>query len=417
MAKLTQSYVHGASDVPLIGETIGALFRRGGRRAGASATALIVRAPGRALDLCANCRRRVDALRRRAAGARARAGRPRRHLVAEQRRMGGDAVRHRQGRPDPGQHQPGLSPDRARIRAQQGRLQGAGHRRRASRPATMSACCASWRPSSTRSAPGQLRAQRLPALQHADPDRRGEAPGFLRFDDVLGAGRRRGSAPRSTELRADAAVRRCHQHPVHQRHHRRAQGRDAHPSQHPQQRLLRRRGDAAHRPATASASRCRSITASAWCWATSPASRTARPWSIPARASIRCATLEAVAGGALHRALRRADHVHRRARPSASSRASICRSLRTGIMAGSPCPIEVMKRVRQRDAHERGDHRLRHDRDQPGQLPDAPSTIRSSGASPRSAASIRMSRSRSSMPRAASCRRARRASSARAAIR
>ena len=52
----------------------------------------------------------------------------------------------------------------------------------------------------------------------------------------------------------------------------------------------------------------------------------------------------------------------------------------------------------------RGHHRLRHDRDQPGQLPDLASTIRSSGASPPSAASIRMSRSRSSTPRAASCR-------------
>ena len=32
-------------------------------------------------------------------------------------------------------------------------------------------------------------------------------------------------------------------------------------------------------------------------------------------------------------------------------------SLRTGIMAGSPCPVEVMKRVVGRDAHDRGhDH-------------------------------------------------------------
>ena len=37
-------------------------------------------------------------------------------------------------------------------------------------------------------------------------------------------------------------------------------------------------------------------------------------------------------------------------------------SLRTGIMAGSPCPIEVMKRVIGEDEHGRGDHRLRHDR-------------------------------------------------------
>ena len=42
------------------------------------------------------------------------------------------------------------------------------------------------------------------------------------------------------------------------------------------------------------------------------------------------------------------------------------KSLRTGIMAGSPCPIEVMKRARRQDAHARGHHRLRHDRDLPG---------------------------------------------------
>ena len=65
-------------------------------------------------------------------------------------------------------------------------------------------------------------------------------------------------------------------------------------------------------------------------------------------------------------------------------------SLRTGIMAGSPCPIEVMRRVVERDAHERGHHRLRHDRDQPGQLPELESTIRSSDGSRPSAGFIRM---------------------------
>ena len=57
------------------------------------------------------------------------------------------------------------------------------------------------------------------------------------------------------------------------------------------------------------------------------------------------AVLEAVAGRALHGALRRADDVHRRARPPASSRSFDLSRLRTGIMAGSPCPIEVMRRV------------------------------------------------------------------------
>ena len=66
-------------------------------------------------------------------------GRPHRHLVAEPLGMAGDAIRHRAHRPDPGQHQPGLPPDRARICAEQGRLPGAGHAPSASRPPTISA--------------------------------------------------------------------------------------------------------------------------------------------------------------------------------------------------------------------------------------------------------------------------------------
>ena len=194
--------------MPLIGETIGAHFDKAAarwrERDGAG------RAPaGHPLELCASCSARVDALRRRPAGARARAGRPRRHLVAEQRRMGGDAVRHRQGRPDPGQHQPGLPPGRAGIRAEQGRLQGAGHRRRASRPATMSACCASWRRSSTAAAPGKLRAAApAGAAASSSASATTSTRGCLRFDDVLGARRRRRARAALAELAGDAAVRR-----------------------------------------------------------------------------------------------------------------------------------------------------------------------------------------------------------------
>ena len=43
--------------------------------------------------------------------------------------------------------------------------------------------------------------------------------------------------------------------------------------------------------------------------------------------------------------------------------------LRTGIMAGAPCPIEVMRRVVS-EMHSACDHNLvRDDRDQPGELP------------------------------------------------
>ena len=66
-------------------------------------------------------------IRRRPARTRAATRRADRHLVAEQCRMGGDAVRHRQGGADPGEHQPGLSPGRAGVCAEQGGLPGADH--------------------------------------------------------------------------------------------------------------------------------------------------------------------------------------------------------------------------------------------------------------------------------------------------
>ena len=67
------------------------------------------------------------------------------------------------------------------------------------------------------------------------------------------------------------------------------------------------------RPRTASAFRCPSITASGWCSATSPARRTARASSFPARPSSPPRCCAVTQAGALHVALRRADDVHRRA--------------------------------------------------------------------------------------------------------
>jgi fatty-acyl-CoA synthase len=64
----------------------------------------------------------------------------------------------------------------------------------------------------------------------------------------------------------------------------------------------------------------------------------------PGEGSIRWRRCETGRGRALHRALRRADHVHRRARSIPNSPKFDLSSLRTGIMAGAPCPIEVMKR-------------------------------------------------------------------------
>ncbi len=37
-------------------------------------------------------------------------------------------------------------------------------------------------------------------------------------------------------------------------------------------------------------------------------------------------------------------------------------TLRTGIMAGSPCPVKIDERVRGDDEHDRGDQRVRPDR-------------------------------------------------------
>ena len=120
--------------------------------------------------------------------------------------------------------------------------------------------------------------------------------------------------------------------------------------------------------------------------------RRARRWSFPARASTprrRCRRSRAHRCTALHGVptMFIAD-----ARASELRAATTCRRLRTGIMAGAPCPIETMRRVIARDAHARGHDRLRHDRDQPDLVPVAASTIRSSGASRRSAASSRTSK-------------------------
>ena len=51
--------------------------------------------------------------------------------------------------------------------------------------------------------------------------------------------------------------------------------------------------------------------------------------------------------------------------PTRTSTSYDLTSLRTGIMAGSPCPVEVMKQVVAPHGHGGGHHLLRHDRDSP----------------------------------------------------
>ena len=104
---------------------------------------------------------------------------------------------------------------------------------------------------------------KVPTAAGRDPDRRCAARRLsaLRRRGVVRD--RRGSRACARAAPA-AAAGRCDQHPVHQRHDRPAEGRDAVSSQHRQQRLLRRAADDVHRATIVCAFRCRSITASAW---------------------------------------------------------------------------------------------------------------------------------------------------------
>ena len=199
-------------------------------------------APGNPLDL-RRAGRAGRALRPRADRRGSAEGRPGRHLGAELRRVGARPVRHREDRRDPRQHQPGLPRARAGVRAapvglrdadprarlQDRRLPGDGREaRRGARPDARRWCSARagrrcWR-GRTRSRPRQL-AEREAELDFDDP---------INIQYTLG-------------------------------HDRLPQGRDALAPQHPQQRLLRRRGAAATRerrpglhPGAAS------TTASAW---------------------------------------------------------------------------------------------------------------------------------------------------------
>ena len=311
--------------------------------------------------------RRSTRVAARAARARRRAGRPGRHLGAELRRVGARAVRHREDRRDPRQRQPGLPHPRARA-----------------------TCCAS-------------RASRCSFGDVVQDERlRGDdRGGARRLPDALRARsarsvRRRG--PRST-ARSGARARRCAERmatlsfddPINIQYTSGTtgfpEGRDALAPQHPQQRLLRQRAVRSTPSRTASAIPVPFYHCFGMVMGNLGAtSRTAACMVIPAPG------------------LRPARDARGRRRPSActslygvptmfiaqlehptTSPAFDLSSLRTGIMAGSPCPVEVMKRVVDRDAHGGGDDLLRHDRDLAGVHADASRRRRSSAACRRSA--------------------------------
>ena len=168
---------------------------------------------------------------------------------------------------------------------------------------------------------------------------------------------------------------------------------------------------------TACASRCPSTTASAWCWAT---------WPRPSHGVVHRhpgAGLRPggdAAGGRRTSAARRCYGVPTMfiaelAHPGFAE--FDLSSLRTGIMAGSPCPVEVMKRVVDRDAHGRGHDHVRHDRDVAGvDQTRRERRPRPAGVGTVGTRACPTSRSRSSTPRPGDVprRRARRAVHARA---
>ena len=262
--------------------------------------------------------------------------------------------------------------------------------------------------------PGRLRAARLPDLELV-VQVGGQSPGTIPFDEVAALGRPEQRAE-LRQLARTAPVRRPDQRPVHPRHDRLAQGRHAQPPQHPEQRLLHRRGAAARSERDrvcipVPLYHCFGMVLGNLACITHGSAMV-----YPGAGFDPLATLETVAEerctalyGVPTMFIAELDHPE-------FGRFDLS-SLRTGIMAGSPCPIEVMRRVVGQMHMARGHHRLRHDRDQPGQLPDPRPTTRSSAGSAPSAASSRTSRSRSSTPRAGSCRAARPASCARAATR
>ena len=169
------------------------------------------------------------------------------------------------------------------------------------------------------------------------------------FVDRAGVGRAAAaaSADRERDRRAhgDAVLRRPDQHPVHERDDGLPQGRDAHRTTTSSTTASSSTELLGITEDDASACRCRSTTASAWSWATWGPRARRRAWS-SRRPSFEPRRDPRGGGGA--RASPRSTACRR-----CSSRCSApedfdsfdLTSLRTGIMAGSPCPIEVMKKV------------------------------------------------------------------------
>ena len=249
MAGYTWSYTSGTSDVPLLGLTIGDMFDQTAARFPGQRGARLP-PPGTALHVSRSSRTRSTA-------ARARSWR------SASRRASASASGRRTAPSGP-------SPSSRRARSARSSstsTRATGSPRSSTRCGNPAAPGSSSRPHFKTSdytammralapeldaaGPARSRAAALPDLRGivrlgAEP-----APGMLRWSDLLAMADRR-ERRRSRAAPARAGVRRPDQHPVHERHHRLPEGRDAQPPQHPQQRLLHDRAAALHRPATGS---------------------------------------------------------------------------------------------------------------------------------------------------------------------
>ena len=186
------------------------------------------------------------------------------------------------------------------------------------------------------------------------------------------------------------------QHPIHLGHNRFPEGRHAVAPQHPQQRVLHHRADQLRprRPAVHPGAVLPLLRHG------DGQSRLHQPRRHDghSRAGIRPGTHAGChRKGKVYSGLRRADDVHRDARRSRprQPRPVVAAYRHHGRIGLSRRGDEAL---RQRDEHDRGRHRLRHDRDVTGVMPDAHRRRSRAAHRDRSAASIPTSRSRSSTP-------------------
>ncbi len=189
-------------------------------------------------------------------------------------------------------------------------------------------------------APGEIASDEFPRLRWVVSLKGEPPPGAICWDEL----RRRGAGAETDRAVGNRAFAvRPDQHPVHLRHDRLSQGGDAEPSQSALQCVLRGRMPEhyAARPdlhpgAVLSLFRLRDGNDLRG-GSRRRDDRTGRAFS-----GIRHARRHRARAGDGH--LRRADDVHRPVAARELRRRDLS-SLRTGIMAGSPCPIEVMRQV------------------------------------------------------------------------